>query len=605
MTLLLLLACAGTDPGETGDKPADVLPGALGAGVLNPFPSAEIVGDDGGVEIPAGTLPQVPDGTAMDVRRLNWRDGFSRVQTSVAMLPVPVDADSLSGASVVGTGGSVRMVDLDAGVEIPMFAELDAHPDAVAAGTRALLVRPMVAMTPGHRVAVVVTDAVTSGGQPLHLDEWEAAKEADPHYADLEDALGALGIDNVALAWDFPVGDGTAVVRALANPSVPVTHTFDRVMDADVEPEGNLPPGVWKKLEGTFVADNWLVDDLVFEVGDDGVPVAQGQAEADLYAYIPDSVRDLPAGTAPVVIFGHGILADPDDYFDKDDDPSATIEVANRLGAIVVATVWRGLTAKDQVDTVQMAGDFGRFPELTDRLAQGVANNLSLLRAIDEGTLLDDPLFEGKADRSRIYWYGISLGAIEGAVTLANQDRIDHAVLHVGGSAWSTMLERSSNWSTFELLVSRGIVDPWERQVLYATSQLLWDPVDPASYVEDLQGRTFLWQESIGDDQVPNMSTELLMRSVGVPLGTPAATTPYDVDSVGLPAVGPVFTQFDPGLGMPADENRPAEVTFAHGTPRVWEGCKAQTVGFFAAGAEGTVTHWCGEGPCTADSPGE
>jgi hypothetical protein len=604
MTLLLLLACAGGDAlPDTGDAP---LSGALGEGLLNPFPNAELVGDDGHLAIPAGLLPQVEDGTAMDVARLDWRDGFSRVQTSVAMLPVAVDPESLPSQGAIGTGGSVRLVDLDVGEEIPMFAELDAAPDAIASGQRSLLVRPMRAMTPGHRVAVVVTDAVTVDGAPLQLDAWGAAKAADAHYQDLEDALGVLGIDHVALAWDFPVGDGTAEIRDIAaKVSVPAAYTFTRVKDADTEPAGILQPGVWKKIEGTFTADNWLVDDVGFDVGDDGVAVAQGTAEAYLYIHIPDAVRDAPPGTAPVVLFGHGILSDPGNYLDTDDDPSAAIELSNRLGAIFVATVWRGLTTDDRVDTVQVAADFGRFAEIPDRLAQGVANNLALLRLVEEGTLLDDPVFEGKADRSRIYWYGISVGAIEGSVTLANQHSIDYAVLHVGGSAWSTMLERSSDWPVFETLVERGIPDPHDRQLLYATSQLLWDPVDPASYVEDLAGRTFLWQESIGDDQVPNITTELLMRSIGVPLGTPSVTTPYAITTAAMPQAAALFTQFDPQLGTPAEENRPATETGAHGVPRLWEGCKEQVVSYFTAGAEGDVTHYCGSGPCTAGSTGE
>jgi hypothetical protein len=605
MTLLLLLACAGGTDCDKCDTVDVVGAGALGDGALNPFPSMELVGTDGKLAIPDGLLPQVPDGTAMDVRRLNWRDGFSRVQTSVAKLPVAIDSDSLPGPGSIGIGGSVRMFDLDSGVELPMFAELDAHPDAIASGQRALIVRPMLAMTPGHRVAVVVTTAVTSAGAPLALDAWADAKAADSHYADLEAAVVALGATDVALAWDFPVGDGTAVVRALAaTVTTPAAYTFDRVMDADIEPEGYLPPRVWKKIEGTFTTDNWLVDDIVFDVDDSGVPIAQGTAEASLYVHVPESARG-SIGTAPVLVFGHGILSNPGNYLDEDDDPSALVELADRLGAIVVATTWRGLTSDDQVDTIQMAADFGRFPEITDRLSQAVANNLALIRLVDEGPLLDDPEIAGLADRSRIYWYGISLGSIEGAVTLANQDRIEHAVLHVGGSAWSTMLERSSDWPTFELLVERGVLDPWDRQLLYATSQLLWDPVDPASYVEDLAGRSILWQEAIGDDQVPNLTTELLMRSVGVPLGSPGVTTPYDLDAVTLPALAPLFTQFDPQRGAPADTNRPSEVTGAHGAPRLWEGAKAQTLAFFAAGAEGTVTHFCGGGPCTADNTGE
>lgn len=600
MILLLSLACVDTSQCKCAAEPPDV--GALGAGALNPFPSMELVGSDGRLAIPDGALPQVPDGTGMDVRRLNWRDGFSRVQTSVAMLPVAIDADSLPGPSAIGIGGSVRMFDLDTGAELPMFAELDAHPDAIESGERALLVRPMLAMTPGHQVAVVVTDAVTVAGRPLSLDAWFDAKEADRHYADLEDAIIALGVENVALAWDFEVGDGTAVVRALAAAvTTPTAYAFERVTAAE---SGFLPPRVWKKLEGSYTTDNWLVDDIVFDVDDHGVPIAQGTAEASLYVHVPESVRG-SVGTAPVLLFGHGILSNPGNYLDEDDDPSAVIELADRLGAIVVATTWRGLTSEDQVDTVLTASDFGRFPEITDRLAQAVANNLALIRLVSDGPLLDDPELAGLADRSRIYWYGISLGSIEGAVTLANQDRIEHAVLHVGGSAWSTMLERSSNWPTFELLVERGIVDPHDRQILYATSQLLWDPVDPASYVEDLAGRSILWQESIGDDQVPNLTTELLMRSVGVPLGSPGVTTPYDIDTVALPAVAPLFTQFDPLRGAPADTNRPSDVTGAHGAPRLWEGTKAQTLAFFAAGSEGTVTHFCGGEPCTADNPGE
>lgn len=589
----LLLACTGEEP--TTVPPADA--GALTAGALNPFPSVELV-EDGHLAFPAGVLPKVEGGTDLDVERFNWRTGFSRVQTSVALLPVAIDEGSLSSSAAIGIGGSVRMFDLDTGTEIPCFAELDAHPDALDSGVRALLVRPALAMTPGHTVAVAVTRAVTSGGAPLSLPEWTAAK-ADPHYQDLEDQLVALGVSDVALAWDFPVGDGTLVTRTVSEVSVPAAYTFERVRDADTEEEGYLPPKIWRKIEGSFTADTWLVDDVGFTVTD-GAPAPQGTAEAQLWAYIPESVRD--ASSAPILLFGHGILSEPDDYLDDDADESAVIEVADRIGAIVIGTVWRGLTADDQVDTLSVAADFGRFPELTDRLAQGVANNLSLLRLVDEGTLLDDPIFEGKADRSRIYWYGISLGSIEGAVTLANQSRIDTAVLHVGGSAWSTMLERSSNWTVFEVLVQRGIVDPYDRQLLYSVTQMLWDPVDPASYAEDLQARGFLWQESMGDDQVPNLTTELLMRSIGVPLGTPAVTAPHAIDTIALPTAGPVFTQFDPELGYPAEVNRPADVTHAHGVPRAWEGTIAQTVTFLQTGQ---AEHYCGAAACTASNTGE
>jgi hypothetical protein len=592
--VILLLACTGPKD-DSASPPVDA--GALGDGPLNPFPSMELVDDDL-VAIPEGILPQVEGGTALDVGRFNWREGFSRVQTSVAMLPGPVDPESLPGQSAIGTGGSVQLWDLDAGVEIPMFAELDAHPDAIDAGERALLVRPMLPMQPGHRVAVALTPAVTMDGAPLALDAWDAARAADPHYQALADELADLGVD-VALAWDFPVGDGTLALRSIvAERGAPGAVTIDRTWDTDAGDE--LPTGLWRKLRGTFTADNWLVDDEVFEATA-GVPALQGTAEVELWVYVPESLRKAAPGTAPVLVFGHGILSDPDDYLGDSDDPSAVIDVANRLGVVVVATVWRGLTTDDLADTVIVAADFGQFPQVTDRLTQAVANNLSLIELVEGGTLLERPELS-MADPGTILWYGISLGSIEGAVTIANQDTIGRAVFNVGGADWSTMLERSSNWPTFELQVERGIGDPWDRQILYATSQMLWDPVDPASYVEDLADRSVVWQESIGDEQVPNLTTELLMRGVGATLGTPSVTTPLDIPTAATPLAGPAIMQFDPEVGLPEETNRPAEVSGAHGAIRLFEGCRQQTLTFLT---EGVVEHYCGSEPCSASNPGE
>jgi hypothetical protein len=271
----------------------------------------------------------------------------------------------------------------------------------------------------------------------------------------------------------------------------------------------------------------------------------------------------------------------------------------------VVATLWRGLTLPDDLHAIGVAQDFGRINELTEMLAQGVTNNRALIRLLTEGQLLDDPLFGGLADRERIYWYGISLGSIEGSVTFALQDQLSYGLLHVGGAAWSTMLERSSDWSVFEPLVQNSIPDPYDRQRLYAASQLFWDPVDPASYVADLQGKHLLWQASIHDEQVPNISTELLMRSVGVSLGTPAVTAPVGIETVALPATAPLWVQYDPESPAPPMNNRPAPVSGAHTIPRTWAECQEQVAVFFEAGAEGTVIAPCGDQPCTASNRGE
>ena len=590
--ILLFLACTPPEPAGPAVVP-DV--GALEAGLLNPFPSVELV-VNGHVEIPKGALPAVEGGTPFPVERVNWRRGFSPVQPAIARLPMAIDRASLGLQAGIGTGGSVRMMDMDSGVEIPVLAETDAWPDTAEEGDRTLIVRPMMAMTVGHRVAVAVTGAVTSAGAPLDLPPPKG------HYAELVDELDGLGISDVRLAWDFPIGDGTLATRTIASAiHTPTEHVFEYTWG-----EGQAAEAVSAALvqgEGSFTVDNYLQDDTHLVVDETGVPARQGDAQAYLYVHVPASLKDAAPGSAPVIVFGHGILGSPDDYLANEDDTSSLLALANDVGAIVVATRWRGLTRPDELHAIAVAADFGRFPEVPDMLAQGVNNTLSLIAACKDGELLDDPLFGGLADRSRIYYYGISLGGIEGAVTLANQSTITTGVLHVGGSDWSTMLERSSQWTPFELLVVRGIPAAWDRQLLYAASQMLWDQVDPADYVEDLAGRTLLWQESIGDEQVPNITTELLQRSLGNPVGTPGLTTPYGIDPVALPAQGPAFTQYDAMVGDGATTNRPPSPSGAHATPRLWPGTRAQVVDFLTTG--GTVNHHCGTAPCTAENTGE
>jgi hypothetical protein len=306
-----------------------------------------------------------------------------------------------------------------------------------------------------------------------------------------------------------------------------------------------------------------------------------------------------------VWIFGHGIFASPSVYYDDEADEGGVIAMANEVGAIVLATAWRGLTTSDIGVPVSVAGDFGRFPELTDKLAQGLANTVALARLAEDGAIFDDPIFAGKADPSTLRYLGISLGGIEGAVLFAVDDTLPHGVFHVGGSTWSTMLERSVNWVLFEdTLVASGLSDPADRQLLYSVSQLFWDPVDPALYAADLTDRSVLWQTAIGDDQVSNLTSYTLARSVGAPLVAPAPEVP-GLEVVAPGDVAPAMAVHDPELGSSEGTNRPAEDTVSHEIGRTWPGIQAQITTFLDADAPGRVVHPCGEGMCRPGATGE
>ncbi len=558
------------------------------------FPSWDVVVDG---QISLAPLPSAA--TKMPEASLQWRDGFSPMQTAVIHLGIALDPTSLPGVDAIGTDGTVQVWDLDAGGPVLAFAEVDAWEGDSLRGP-ALLVRPQVPIPPGHRMAIVLRPGILEAdGTPLATVDWyQAALDNEPaegqeelarHLADLDSELAALGVDDALLAFDFPVSEATSPLkRLLEDLELPISWDVE-------ETSGALPPGTSTAYEGAFTTTDWLGDAGQFTLDASGLPVAVGQTEAVLYIHLPSDFDTAAPGTMPVWIFGHGIFAEPQYYLADSSDPSAVAEIADSAGAIVIGTTWRGLTTSDVAVPATVAGDFGTIPQLADRLAQGVANTLALASLIADGSLLDDPLFEGKADPDSLSYYGISLGGIEGVVLLANAPMIDHGVLHVGGSTWSTLLERSKHWATFEDLIKLSIGDPGDRQLLYSTSQLYFDPVDPIHWAGGLQGRSALWQISIGDDQVANLTSWAVARQAGAGVLQPARITPVGMQPVSAPATGIVLAQFDPELGNHEADNRPSPETRAHDEPRLWGSTKAQTVRFLT---DGTAEHTCGDTVC-------
>ncbi len=567
LTLMWLSAACNQAPNEEG---------LLGQGWVDTYPSRHLLDEQGHVDIDSAWIPSVD--TPMPTDDLRYRKGFSVSQTALLNHP-GVNADAM---------GHVHLVDLTSGEVHPSFAELDAIDQDV------LLVRPLRVLPEGHDIAVVVGSQALERPEAFQLLlEGERLPEWQAHYQSvLADGAKALGVgeSEIGLVWDFPVEDGSLHLRTLSENTHPTgSYTW---LDEDTT---NLPPGVFKQVTGTFEVDDWLVDDTRFELDADGVPQVQGTRQAHLFVHVPESVRGKELGTVPVLIFGHGLLQSPEGFLADKDDPSNFVELFNRMEVIVVSTQWRGLCRDDLADVVWVANDMGRLPEVTDRLGQGVANTLALMELIQDGPLMDDPAFEGLANPDQLLYYGVSLGGILGAVTLAQTDRIDHAVLHVGGGAWSMTFPRSANWEDFEGLVEGGISSSADRQLLYAMMQLYWDPVDSVSYGQKLEGRSVLLQMSVNDDEVTNMGTIMLAESADWPsLGGAVPGMP----PVQAPTVGPVIASYDAELGDPDIGNQPSERTGAHREPRLWESAKLQTL-HFLVDEPGQVQSYCQEAVCT------
>lgn len=651
-SVLLAAACGPEAP----DSPCLIggEAGFLAQGTANPFPSMHLVAADPStetgcrVQLAQDTIP-VGDSSPLDLQRFNRRDGFSPAGGLWVQLGEAIDPASLPPISDLSRSlaaeGSVQLWNLDSGERIPLFAELDAW-EPQEDSERALLIRPMIAMGFGTRVAAVLTDSLRlADGSPwqgpgdfLRLRDGSRPEGRShavwAHYSDLLRQLEELGVqrDGVQLAWDFVTGSEANLRAPLervletmrAELPISASHsaqtTTSLVRDADAGDA--LTAGLWREVRGSVELTHFLWaedpdeqdpeehDGGMFRLDEQGLPQPRGPAPAYFVLIVPDSLREAPAGSAPVIIFGHGLFSAPQEYLSAGGDPSRVIALCNSMEAICIGGEWRGLTERDRSDALRAATDVSRFPLLTDKLIQGLSNQLALARLV-QSDFVDEPYLQATGggsliNRERTYYYGISLGGIEGTAFLANSDVVSSGVLHVPGAVWSLMLERSSNWTPLEEFLAATIEVPAQRQLLYAGMQLLWDPVDPINHLRGLDDKNVLMQVAVGDEQVPNLSAEMLARSLALPLITPEVHPVFGLQTADTP-LGPGasgYFQFHPGMALPGEGNRPAAVTGAHSAVRQRDEVREQILVFLHDGIEGTIIHPC-DGPCLFDAEGE
>jgi hypothetical protein len=150
------------------------------------------------------------------------------------------------------------------------------------------------------------------------------------------------------------------------------------------------------------------------------------------------------------------------------------------------------------------------------------------------------PITDGK----ELYYFGVSMGGIEGVTFMGINPDITRGVLNVPGAEWTLLMYRSADFDSLKGLLSATFTDSLDAQVAIAATQSEWDYTDPATFAPHviqapLTGvpvKHLLLQMSIGDAEVTNLSTELLARTIGVSgfdleypiFGVPVAAAPLD-----------------------------------------------------------------------------
>lgn len=574
--LAVLVGCGGGGADPLATRPECNPLG--GAGCMMPFPSALYLRDDAtsptGVRLdfPPGALPTNIDEIAIQPDWFNARTGFSANSPIIVAFGVAVDPATLPpihdpGKSLEATSPTV-VVDMTTNERVPHFAEVDvAAADEPEAET--LIIRPVVRLQPNRRYAVGVRRSLGArGGGDLPVP-WGFAAIRDgkpteharlervrPRYDAIFASLAQAGVpkEELVTAWDFVTADDESVrrdmllVRDLGVAEMDASgQTFQVTFDG---PSGD-PAVTLREVKGRFTVPLFLTDGggdtSVLARDGQGDPTIVGAYEAPFWAIIPTCAATAPK-PLPVVVYGHGLMGSGDEI-----ESGYVRKFANYLCVVVVSTDWRGMSSKD-IGTVALAlNDANHLPRVMERLPQGILSYIGLARIVRH-EMAASPVFteggEPLLDPTRVTYYGISQGGIFGGTFMAYDPFVTRGVLNVGAMNYSMMLERSSNWPIYELILGGAYPALIDRQVLIALMQLGFDLTDPATitpYLLDPDGpvpgsppKQILMQMAVGDSQVPNIASETQARAMGLPLLGPSVYEPY-----GLPATaGPLPSAF-------------------------------------------------------------
>jgi len=246
--------------------------------------------------------------------------------------------------------------------------------------------------------------------------------------------------------------------------------------------------------------------------------------------------QPMPAGGFPVVILGHGLGQSADFTWD-------VAEIGAQLGYVPPFMLLafdfpnhgaRG-SGNEAIDTLKYF-HLDNFYAMRDSFRETAAEMLEVRRMVETATGAPFDLI----NKNKILYAGASLGGINGATFLGVDSRIKTALLSVPAGELVRILEGKEVGGIVAPLLASEIgistTNPEYPNFFRILIQRgLWimgagDPISYAPYIvrpQQLSGATrksVLIQEGIGDDVLPNVTTEDLARVMGVPIVTKATT---------------------------------------------------------------------------------
>ena len=524
---------------------------------------------------------------------------------------------------------------------VPYMAELDAWEEDPA--VQVLFVRPGVILEEATRYIVAFRTGLMdmSGAAYATSESFAALRDGttdddaalsdrqarfDEVFALLEGA--GIGRDSLLLAWDFVTASSEAMHGRMlemrregleaAGPDGPeftitewLEHTPEEhehwaaIVRGTIRVPYYMREDIDEDPSGTAVGSTFNE-----EVDGPGLVEQNGWRDAEFWIGVPHSAMDgTPHG---LVQHGHGFFWLGSDTV-SDERPHGAIANAGNL--IFFGSNWTGMSDHDFGNIQIAVFEMTRFRWLTDRLHQGILEQILFARAMKE-RFADLPEVTSRGiviDPDRIYFGGLSQGGVVGATYMALSPDIRRGHLGVGGQNFGLLAHRSENFDRFFVALAGAYPGRSRQAVLLATVGTWWDSTDPASYwrhiraepFEDDEPREVLATTSRGDHSVTDLSLEIVARTPGLDVsvvGPYAEARSLDlVESAEYPHTGAGIVWWEwPGQDRVEARNKPAprgEVN-VHDAQRWLPHQQEQMIRFWDTGE---IIDVCGGDGCTPD----
>jgi len=578
-------------------------------------------------------MPRNVAGKPIDPTEWNRNDGFSPGTPVLTVVPgLDVAKTGIAGVDDIGASlapdAPIVLINAATGARHPYFAELDANP--TAGEQPVLIVRPAVNFDEATRYVVALRGMRNAAGAAIAPNatfasrrdaaaaKWHpvkgsgvdkdarAAVAADPVFGPLAGA--GVALDDLYLAWTFTIASERNLTerllhirddeRAMHGPSGyakwPTTIT--------TVTNNPAPDPIARVVEGKITVPSYLTNGGLpgsrFNYGPDGLPTTSPGSpsgymtqDAPFTCIIPRSTGI--AGTDPAAVtkaraslYGHGLLGSRSEV-----TAGNVKKMAAENNIVFCATDWIGMAQEDIPNVATILADMSNFPTLADRVQQGVLNMMMLgENMIDLRGFEQEPAFQGPGEVPVIggrplFYDGNSQGGIIGGALVAIDPDIRSAVLGVTGMNYSTLLDRSVDFATYESVFNVSYPSELDREITFGLIQMLWDRAETNGYAHHLRNDNLLYWNSpkhvmlhvaFGDHQVANAAAEVEARTIGAYTNAgflaPGRSTAVE-PGWGIPRLdtfpydGNVLVYWDSGSDAPPSANVPPTAATTHGDP--------------------------------------